>query len=764
MKRKILFIVVTVILFLTSNVSFGQTAPNLGATSNFALFTATGAFNGDGASTITGDIGTNAGAFTGPGTLVGVSHVADAVSATAATDVATAYSSLTQGGSAINVTVLDGLVLTPGVYTIGAASSLSANGVLTLDGQGNPNSLFIIQIGGALTTSTSSNVILINSASPNNVYWQINGAFSLGAGSVFRGTIVANGAINLFEGSTLFGRGLTKTGEINLHNNIVTIPTYFRSKVSGDWINKEIWESSSDNTNWINAVAFPTADAISISISNGHTVTITDNSTASTLTINPGAHLTLNSGQTLTATKFNINSDATNGTGTFVDLNSTGGLTVSGTTNVQQYLTNGRNWYVSSPVSGTTSNVFAASSSYPLYYYDEAHGSTTPWPQITNTSTLLGVMTGYVANVAASGAVTFTGGTLNTGSQQITLYRTTGQTKEGFNLVGNPYPSYINWESATKTSLLSTMWYRTKNSSNAYYVFDTYNAIDHLGTGNNGTAVTQYIPPMQAVWVRVTAGNTGTLGFDNTMRSHQDQSVTTNRLKAPAEINTLQQVLRLQVSNGINSDEAIVLFNPNASDGYDAYDSPKMSNNDAAIPEIYTLAGTEQVVINGLNSVTPNEELPLGFTTGTSNTFTIKATEISNFDAETKIVLKDNNLLNTEQELTVGSAYSFTSDVASTTDRFSVIFRTTGAVTGIPTAANDPNLLVYRNANNQIAVQIKGQLNDSYALDVYNSVGQRLAGKQVTAGITIIDAPQSGVYFVTVKGNGINTTKKVVIN
>jgi len=49
-------------------------------------------------------------------------------------------------------------------------------------------------------------------------------------------------------------------------------------------------------------------------------------------------------------------------------------------------------------------------------------------------------------------------------------------------------------------------------------------------------------------------------------------------------------------------------------------------------------------------------------------------------------------------------------------------------------------------------------------LNIYNSVGQRLASKQAATGMTVMDVPQAGVYFVTIKGNGANTTKKVAID
>jgi hypothetical protein len=224
MKNKLLTLLTAVILFLIPNVNFGQ-APRLGTTSGFALFTAGGAFSNIGDATIvTGDVGNNAGAFTAfpPGTLVGQRHVVDAVSATAAKDVLTAYSDLTQSGTVLGVTIVNGQVIAPGVWATGAASTL--NGELTLDGNGDPAALFIIRIGGAFSTSTNSNVKLINSANLCNVYWQINGAFTLEAGSVFRGTIIATGAIHLLEGSSLFGRALSTAGAIDLHNNIVTNP------------------------------------------------------------------------------------------------------------------------------------------------------------------------------------------------------------------------------------------------------------------------------------------------------------------------------------------------------------------------------------------------------------------------------------------------------------------------------------------------------------------------------------------------------------
>ena len=224
MKTRLLCTLSVLLLLLLPFVSFSQ-APNLGVTSTFALFTGTGAFDNTGASVVTGDIGSNVSPITGfpnPGTVVGLTHEIDAVSAQASIDVNVAYGELSALSvfTVLGTTMGSGQVLTAGIYHTGAATTI--NGDLILNGQGNANALFIIKIGGALSTGTFTNIVLQNSASMCNVYWQVEGQFELGQSSVFRGTIVADGAINLLEGSSLLGRGLTRAGAISLHNNVVS--------------------------------------------------------------------------------------------------------------------------------------------------------------------------------------------------------------------------------------------------------------------------------------------------------------------------------------------------------------------------------------------------------------------------------------------------------------------------------------------------------------------------------------------------------------
>ena len=79
---------------------------------------------------------------------------------------------------------LIGLTLHPGVHTnVGAVAN---TGTVTLDGDGDPNAVFIFQVGGALAMAAASNVILTDGTQAKNVFWQVDGAGAIGAGIAFR--------------------------------------------------------------------------------------------------------------------------------------------------------------------------------------------------------------------------------------------------------------------------------------------------------------------------------------------------------------------------------------------------------------------------------------------------------------------------------------------------------------------------------------------------------------------------------------------------
>ncbi len=209
-----------------SQLAFGQDRPDLGTNpANFILFTSAGALTNEGASRVTGNIGTNEGEYTGftaPGVLTGNAEVENVTSLATAQEMPDVYNSFPAGCDASLTTPLGGVVpIGPGIYCTTGAASIP--GDIILDADSDPDAIFIFKINGALSTSTGSRVVLINGATLENVYWQVLDAVSLGGLSVFRGTIVAGGAIDLAEGAALLGRALTTAGAISLHNNRVSL-------------------------------------------------------------------------------------------------------------------------------------------------------------------------------------------------------------------------------------------------------------------------------------------------------------------------------------------------------------------------------------------------------------------------------------------------------------------------------------------------------------------------------------------------------------
>ncbi len=484
----------------------------------------------------------------------------------------------------------------------------------------------------------------------------------------------------------------------------------------------------------------------------GNLLEIDNSITVNSITVENGGALTLKSGNTLNVGTLTLKSDATNGTSTFVDEGGTQNITNAA---VEQYLTSGRNWYLSSPISNAKTTALSSASS--VVYYSE---STASWVTLVNGADLNPVK-GYISTgTISSGTITYNGA-LNTGSKSITLSRTGSTSKSGFELVGNPYPSYLNWDLATRVNAEPTIWYRTRSAS--AYVFDTYNAISKVSTSLGSTPVSKYIPPMQAFWVRVSVGQTsGTLTLNNTMRAHAD--LTTNKLKSP-ENNRNQKVLRLEVSDEVNKDEAIVVFNPAALDTYDAYDSPKMSNNNVLIPEISTVVGGENLVINGLNDSSLNSIVQLHFYAGKSGNYNLRVAELTNFGESSKIILRD-NLLNVERELNVGDNYQFNSEITNTPTRFSLIFKSPNTTTKISsTIRNEENISVVRDLNNVIKVYCKEMPDQKSSVVVFNSNGQELVRKQITNNQTNLDYQfNKGIFIIKVLNKGNTKVSNIIIN
>src|ERR1035437_79106 len=123
---------------------------------------------------------------------------------------------------------LAGQTLSPGVYSFNTSTTaLLNNGVLTLNGQGNANALFIFNMGRDLTTAgAAQSISLINGAQASNVFWTLGTGATLGTGTAFLGDILAYDSITLANGVTIScGAAWAQTGNVTLINNTITTCT-----------------------------------------------------------------------------------------------------------------------------------------------------------------------------------------------------------------------------------------------------------------------------------------------------------------------------------------------------------------------------------------------------------------------------------------------------------------------------------------------------------------------------------------------------------
>jgi len=118
---------------------------------------------------------------------------------------------------------LGGQILVPGLYKFTGTAELTA-GNLTFDAQNDSNAVFIMMVATGLNTASGTEVILINKAKAENIFWQVGTSAALGTYSVFKGTIMADQSVTMASGASIEGRLLASIAAVTIDACTVNRP------------------------------------------------------------------------------------------------------------------------------------------------------------------------------------------------------------------------------------------------------------------------------------------------------------------------------------------------------------------------------------------------------------------------------------------------------------------------------------------------------------------------------------------------------------
>ncbi|HPB24178.1 MAG TPA: choice-of-anchor D domain-containing protein [Bacteroidales bacterium] len=694
---------------------------------------------------------------------------------------------LTKAGTGTGILILSGAntysggtTITSGILQLGATGVLADAGAITLNGgtlSTGATTGFSETAGTLNLNASTTSTIALGTGDHTLTFANSSGLSPWGAGAslVITGWNGVAGQSNTGGGKIVVGVGgltaqqLAKISFLGYPGTPVILgngelvpaaPATSTFSGTGNW---------NDAIRWDNGIPTPTTDAFI----NG-SCTMTSAGNCNDLTINPGMDLTVNAGQTLTVNgQFLIASDAT-GTGSFID---NGILSYTGNVTMQRYMPNRLGYhYYSSPFNGAPISEFSDEigtiiTGDPYVNNDTTHtvtpfpnfyiyNETKPYPTISvgwdAATATLETMKGYCINFGASTSpvTTDVSGTLNSGPYSIGVTNTTSgnPVSDGWNLVGNPYPSAIDWQNSawTKNNVTDGIYFFKSNSQYK----GTYSSfVGGVGT-NGGTGI---IPSMQGFFVKATGA--GTLGVTNAVRVHSNQTF----YKSTVTSNPLLRLKGYPSANQATGDETVIYFDPQATNMFDGnYDAYKLMNNDVAFPNIFTRDSSMHALsISALQPLSGTDVvIPLGFITKTNGSFKIKATEILNFDPSLHIYLEDNQT-STIQDLTINPEYTFTINANAPLYRFFIRF-SPSIITGIETSGS--SFVDAWSSGKDIFVNYSNTASQKAVVSVYNMLGQQLITDEVQGSSTFrYTVGKPGCYIINVIGGGNSFQKKIII-
>ncbi len=368
------------------------------------------------------------------------------------------------------------------------------------------------------------------------------------------------------------------------------------------------------------------------------------------------------------------------------------------------------------------------------------------WLSYTGSGNTLNAMKGIAARTYAGAPFTidFTG-TPYDGNQSIGITQTTSSTpsQDGWNLIGNPYPSPIKW------SLVKAL--NAGETDGSYYAFHTTGEYSGNWGSHNGTTgvngATDEIAIGQGFFV-LASGNQ-TFNMDNSVRS----TLAANYYKTDAVNNEV----RLTLSNGVNSDEIVAYTDVNATVGYDAgYDAVKMPAG-STVYISYNMPGKEYA-INVLDEINEQTELPLllwvketGVYTLSANALNVDGMTAYLRDAETNVLT---NLSTNNASISLNGEQVYT-------DRYSVVFKINQ-----PSSVQEVSepVKIYAHGN---TVYVNRATTEIATISITNVLGQQISEFTTANMNSVIKLSNTDLMYVIVKvteGNRVSVAKELITN
>jgi len=633
----------------------------LGSVSKFTLFTSAGAVAHTGTSGFVGDIGTHTGAISGFGTSthVGSFYNADSITAQAVLDLDNAYNQLMLLPNTVPFHAPafgGGETLNAGVYSTPGAGSLA--GTVTLDGQNNPNAVFVFKFAGAFTVAAQSKVILTNGTRSCNVFWiggagVATGAISMGAFTFMKGTVLSHGGANTIgAGGNLQGRMLSTAGAIGIGSDVVAYiePVSVCCPIPFAWVGlSNDWY---DPQNWCGGLV-PSASSTPILIPLKPNQPVIKNTgididISGQLTMNEKATLTLQAGPVL---KLWNTSEVLTDSGaviilepnsTYINLGSS-----APTLEVQQLFTGSKGWRtIGVPLTSTYATMttgfetqgFSGSTNPTLqpnllwweetdkgttlqgwrqpdnlsnavpagrgHYYYIFNGSAKPSPSTGDysdvlplTMTTTGLEVNLFSGIFDFGA-TFTERDTILVAQADTLIEV-NQADEGFNLIANPTASTLDWNAASG-------WTKT-NVDAVIYVWDPVTEAFLTWNGSIGTLGNGLIAPYQGFWIRSNAVRPSLQLTGNGVKAITNK-LFHGKIIAPEE----PSVIHLQVNGENLQAESFISFGGDGSEGVDPKDAYQLESLAEDWMLLYTYGSINKntpLVINHLDPLNGNDKV-----------------------------------------------------------------------------------------------------------------------------------------------------------